>query len=29
MAEVKDICDRELKKLYRLVEDKEKTLRKI
>lgn len=29
MAEVKDICDREIKKLYRLVEDKEKTLRKI
>lgn len=29
MAEVKDICDREIKKLYREVEDKEKTLRKI
>ena len=29
MTEIKEICDRELKTLHRLVDDKEKSLRKI
>ena len=29
MTEIKEICDRELKKLHRQIDDKQKSLRKI